>query len=110
MHLLYIDDSGSVGNAQETHFVLGGVAVFERAIYHVIKALDDVVAAFGLGGSPASIELHGNEMYNGRDKPWSSVKRSDREEMIKGIASCPTSGLSCICHVAQIRTSRRSIL
>jgi Protein of unknown function (DUF3800) len=83
MHLLYVDDSGSVGNAQETHFVLGGVAVFERGIYHVIKALDDVVAGFGLAGSPHDIELHGNEMYNGRNKPWSSIKRPDREEMIK---------------------------
>jgi hypothetical protein len=83
MHLLYVDDSGSVGNAQETHFVLGGVAVFERGLYHVIKALDDTVTAFGLGGSAHDIELHVNEMYNGRNRPFSSVKRSDREEMIK---------------------------
>ncbi len=83
MHLLYVDDSGSVGNASETHFILGGVAIFERGIYHVIKALDDVVAGFGLGGNPHDIELHGNEMYNGRSNPWSSVKRSVREQMIK---------------------------
>jgi hypothetical protein len=47
MHLLYVDDSGSVGNPNEAHFILGGVAVFERGIYHVIKALDEVVAKFG---------------------------------------------------------------
>ncbi len=83
MHLLYVDDSGSVGNTKETHFVLGGVAVFERGIYHVINALDDVVNGFGLGGSAHEIELHGNEMYNGRDDPWRSLKRPDREEMVK---------------------------
>ncbi|SRR5579885_285638 len=83
MHLLYVDDSGSVGNADEKHFVLGGVAVFERGIYHVIKALDDVVEGFGLGGSAHDIELHANEMYNGRKPPWSSIKRADREKMIK---------------------------
>ncbi len=83
MHLLYVDDSGSVGNANETHFILGGVAIFERGIYHVIKALDDVVAGFGLGGNPHDLELHGNEMYNGRSAPWSSLKRPDREQMIR---------------------------
>ena len=84
MHLLYVDNSGSVGNPNETHFILGGVAIFERGIYHVIKALDDVVAEFGLGGNPHDIELHGNEIYNGRSGPWSSVRRTRaREEMIK---------------------------
>ncbi|MGE5535832.1 MAG: DUF3800 domain-containing protein [Acidobacteriota bacterium] len=83
MHLLYVDDSGSVGNSQETHFVLGGVAVFERAVYHVIKGLDEIVDGFGFGGSSHDIELHGNEIYNGRNDPWRPVKRPEREEMIK---------------------------
>lgn len=83
MHLLYVDDSGSVGNPNETYFVLGGVAVFERGVYHVIKALDDVVEGFGLGGSSPDVELHGTVMYAGRDRPWNAVKRPDREGMIK---------------------------
>ena len=28
MHIIYVDDSGSVENANEKHFVQGGVAVF----------------------------------------------------------------------------------
>jgi hypothetical protein len=32
MHILYVDDSGSVGNTAECHFILGGVAVFERGL------------------------------------------------------------------------------
>lgn len=84
MHLLYVDDSGSVGNATEKHFILGGVAVFERAVYHIIKGLDDVVAGFGIGGSPHDIELHGTEMYGGRSEPWRSIaKKTEREDMIK---------------------------
>jgi len=83
MHLLYVDDSGSVGNAGEKYFILGGVAVFERGVYHAIKALDDVVARFGIGGSPHDIELHGTDMYGGRREPWRSIiKRSEREQMI----------------------------
>jgi hypothetical protein len=83
MHLLYVDDSGSVGNATERHFILGGVAVFERGIYHAIKALDDVVAGFGIGGSPHDVELHGTDMYGGRIEPWRSIaKKTEREGMI----------------------------
>lgn len=83
MHLLYVDDSGSVGNASEKYFILGGVAVFERAVYHVIKALDEVVTGFKLGGSSLDIELHGTEMYGGRSEPWRSIKnRAEREDMM----------------------------
>lgn len=83
MHLLYVDDSGSVGNATEKHFILGGVAVFERGIYHVIQALDEVVSAFGIGGSHHDIELHGTEIYGGRTEPWKSIaKKTEREQMI----------------------------
>lgn len=83
MHILYVDDSGHVENPGEKHFVLGGIAVFERGIYHVIKAADDCVAGFGLG-SLEEIELHGSPMYNGRDGVWRSVKeRPKREQMIK---------------------------
>jgi hypothetical protein len=79
MHLLYVDDSGSVGNPQERYFVLGGVAVFERGIYHVIKGLDDIVDGFGLGGCSHDVELHGTDMYGGRCQPWRSLQRAERE-------------------------------
>ena len=82
MHLLYIDDSGSVGNPEDEYFILGGVAVFERGIYHAIKALDDVVESYQLGGSCHDIELHGTDMYGGRTLPWRPIKRAEREKMI----------------------------
>lgn len=82
MHLLYVDDSGSVGNPAEKHFILGGVAVFERGIYHVIEALDEVLKSFDLGGSHHDIELHGTDMYGGRTNPWRSVPRAKREAML----------------------------
>ena len=30
MHILYLDDSGSVKNAEDKHIILAGVSVFER--------------------------------------------------------------------------------
>jgi hypothetical protein len=75
MHVLYVDDSGSAGNPKENYFVLAGVAIFERRLYHLITALDRVVAGFGLDESH-EIELHGTTMYNGR-KEFYPVKRPE---------------------------------
>ncbi|HEY4943911.1 MAG TPA: DUF3800 domain-containing protein [Rhizomicrobium sp.] len=83
MHILYVDDSGSVENATERHFVLGGVSVFERGLYHQIKLADECVASYKLG-DPHDIELHGTEMYQGRKGVWHSVsKKADREAMVQ---------------------------
>jgi hypothetical protein len=82
MHILYVDDSGSVGNTNETFFVLGGVSIFERGIYHQIKEVDDLVGSFCLG-DPHEIELHGTCIYQGRTPPWRPVMRNIREEMLK---------------------------
>jgi hypothetical protein len=93
MHVLYVDDSGSVGDPQQRFFVLGGVSVFERGIYHLIKAADECVDTFGLGGHD-DIELHGSDMYAGRASPWKTIKeRSRREQMILaalGLLTQPT--------------------
>ncbi len=83
MHILYIDNSGSPDNPNERYFVLGGVAVFERGIYHQIEAVDRCVAEFQLGDA-YDIELHGSPMYSGRGVPWKTVReRSAREQMIQ---------------------------
>ena len=81
VHILYIDDSGSVASATEKYFVLGGVAVFERGLYHQIRAVDACVEAFSLG-DPHDIELHASPMYAGRGF-WQRVRdRATREQMI----------------------------
>jgi hypothetical protein len=66
VHILYIDDSGTVSDPTERYFVLGAVSVFERGLFHQIKSADDCVSGFGLGDAN-DIELHGSAMYNGRD-------------------------------------------
>lgn len=87
MFILYVDGSGSVKNPDERHFVLAGVAVWERQIFHLIKTLDDLVATFGL--DPAEdIELHGSPMYQGRGEPWRSVQRAGREKMMGQALDC----------------------
>jgi len=82
MFILYIDGSGSVSNADEKHFVLAGVAVFERTVFHAIKALDDIVDSFGLGQPFHETELHGSPMLQGKSDPWKSIARPRRIEMM----------------------------
>ena len=82
MHILYIDGSGSSSNPKEKHFILAGVAVFERTVFHAIKALDDVVDSFDLGQPSSEIEIHGNPMLQGKGE-WRSVPRHRRIEMMR---------------------------
>lgn len=82
MHILYVDDSGSADNPNDRFFVLAGISVFERGLYHLIKAVDTLVASFDLG-DPDEIELHGSPMYSGRSGVWHTIRdRSQRERMI----------------------------
>ena len=77
MYLLYLDGSGSVRNPAERHFVLAGVAVFERLIYHLISETDQFVSTLGVGAIH-DVELHASVMANGRKAPWKGMVRKDR--------------------------------
>ena len=48
MHLLYLDDAGSVGNPQDKRFVLAGIAVFERQAHWLQTALDRLAETLAL--------------------------------------------------------------
>lgn len=48
VYLLNLDGWGSVRNPAERHFVLAGVAVFERQIYHLLNDADRFVETLGL--------------------------------------------------------------
>ncbi len=69
MYLLYLDGSGSVKNPKERHFILAGVVVFERQIFHLIRKTDDFISALNIG-DPHDVELHGSVMANGKTAPW----------------------------------------
>lgn len=81
MYLLYLDGSGSVKNPNEPYFVLAGVSVYERQIFHLLKKSDEFVAALSLG-DPHDIELHGSVMANGSKAPWKGMTRRIRLDTI----------------------------
>ena len=82
MHLLYLDGSGSVRNPSERYFVLAGISVFERQIYHLISATDAFVTSLDIGDTH-NIELHGSVMANGKEAPWKGMTRKRRLDVIE---------------------------
>lgn len=65
MYLLYLDGAGSVGNPSEQHYILSGIAIFERQIHWLNQSLEAVVKQTE-HPHPEELELHGNEILNGR--------------------------------------------
>lgn len=80
MYLLYVDDSGDIDDPAISHFVLSGVAIFERQAYWISQELDKIAARFD-EADPRAIELHGNPMVQG-NKGWRAFARDARHEAI----------------------------
>ncbi|WP_081577014.1 DUF3800 domain-containing protein, partial [Acidithiobacillus thiooxidans] len=81
MHLLYLDESGSVPDKTQQFFILAGVSVFERKAHWVENELNGVAKRFS-SEDPYQIELHGSPMRSGRDG-WNSHPLSERLQAIK---------------------------
>ncbi len=79
MHLLYLDDSGSVANTHEEYFVLGGVSVPEKSIRWLSYEIEKVAEEIDPQNS-RQIEFHASEVFRGRTDPWR--KYSKKEERI----------------------------
>ena len=84
MHLLYLDDAGSVGNAKEQYLVLGGVSVFEAQSHWITQELDKLVENIN-PGDPHSVELHASETYARRSAPWKGMTQSEARGTIKAV-------------------------
>ena len=76
MHLLYLDESGSVPDPTQQYFVLAGVAVFERTAHWVEQSLNQIAARFN-PHHPHAVELHGSPMRSGREG-WKAHPLPDR--------------------------------
>ena len=74
---MYADESGSIADPGQRHFVLAGVSVFEREPHWIEQELDKIAARFD-PNQPHSIELHGSPMRTG-DRGWDQYARAERE-------------------------------
>lgn len=80
MHLLYLDESGSVHDANQKVFVLAGFSIFERQGYYLSKELEKIAARFDPQDSSA-VELHGSPMYVGRNL----FRKFEKEDRLSAI-------------------------
>lgn len=76
VHLLYLDDSGSVGNADDRHIILAGLSVFERVPYWFSGELDRLAGELS-PESPHSLEFRGGDIMTGR-KHWRGIPKDVR--------------------------------
>lgn len=84
MHLLYIDDSGSVSDPNQPYFVLAGISVFERKTHWIEKRLNHIARQFS--DDHHSVELHGSPMRSGREG-WKQHALPDRIQAIEAALS-----------------------
>ncbi len=85
MHLLYLDESGSIKDPNQKHFVLAGFSVFERQSFWISSEMDKIAARFD-PANPNSVELHGNPMFGGK-KFWRQFSKESRHQAIKDCLS-----------------------
>lgn len=81
MHLLYLDDSGSVTNAADRHIVLAGLSIFEQSGYGLSQKLDRLAERLW-PDNPANLEFHGTEIFSGK-KQWRGIGRQQRHDAYK---------------------------
>lgn len=91
MHLLYLDDSGSVGNAADKHVILAGLAIHEKQGHWLSKSLNTLATEIW-PDSPSTIEFRAADMRSGK-KHWRGIGKADRHEVyrkaLKIIAASP---------------------
>jgi hypothetical protein len=77
MYILYLDDAGSVRNADDRYFILAGIALFERQIYFLQKALNELALTLERVDT-ANLEFHANAMHAGRGRWRAHGRREER--------------------------------
>ena len=103
MYFLYLDDSGSIRNTNESNFVIGGISIFENHMHWFIKELDDLAKQI-LPQNPHSVEFHASEIFSRRIPPWNGMSKQSAIEVIKQVLSIvaksysPNSAFACVVH------------
>ncbi|MEP7244687.1 MAG: DUF3800 domain-containing protein [Gammaproteobacteria bacterium] len=90
MYLLYLDESGNENGPADRFFVLGGIALFERQIYFLAKAIDAVQEKYFPDHPP--ITFHASEIRSGREF-WRKVPAQMRHRILTDLCDAIASAL-----------------
>ena len=89
MHLLYLDDSGSVSDKTDRYVVLAGFCVNEKQTHWIDKRMNELVRPYA-GEDPYAWEFHGTDMRaRGRDV-WRTLPYETRKEALLSALSLVT--------------------
>ncbi len=83
MYLLYLDESGSPDEPADTHFVIEGIAVFERVTFFLSQEVDRIQEKHFPGRPP--IEFHASHIRNGKGF-WRNVEPDTRNLVLQDLA------------------------
>jgi hypothetical protein len=89
MHLLYLDDSGTIGDPQTAHCLFAGFSIFETVTHWLEKEINDIATQYSL---PPNFEFHASHIKTGK-KVWRRISRDTRNEI-----------LLSLCHVIKNRS------
>lgn len=78
MYLLYLDESGTHGG---NHFILAGIAVFERQTYWLAKELDRIQQQW-LPDITEPIEFHASKIRAAKEEPWKRLSDEQRRQLL----------------------------
>lgn len=84
MHLLYLDDSGSVENKNEEYVILGGISVHESTAHYVTNKMDSLAESID-PSNPDEVEFHASEIFARRTHPWNGLNKDDARGILKSV-------------------------
>lgn len=89
MHLLYLDDSGSVSDKTDRYVVLAGFCVNEKQTHWIDKGMNELVRPYA-GEDVYSWEFHGTDMRDKGRKIWRILPYEKRKEILLSALSLIT--------------------
>lgn len=83
MYLLYLDESGNPEDPEDKHFVIGGLAVFERVTFWLSRNVDGVQEKHFPGRAP--IDFHASHIRAGKGF-WRGIEEPVRNFVLQDLA------------------------
>lgn len=98
MYLLYLDESGNESDPVDRFFVLGGIALFERQTFFLVKAIEAIQEKYFPNHQP--IPFHASEIRSGRDF-WRKVAPETPPRDMRCDRSCACQGSLAVCRCSR---------
>jgi hypothetical protein len=83
MHLLYLDDSGTIRDPQTAHCLFAGFSIFETVTHWLEKEINDIATRYSL---PPNLEFHASHINSGKNA-WRRIPKNIRNEILLALCN-----------------------